>query len=444
MRTRANRGKDQILQGIGELYSISLILPQYTQIILVKDTLLMKRLKSHKHTLFSCYIGYITQAILNNLTPLLFLTFRKEYGLSLKELALLTTVNFCTQLTVDFLSTKFVDRIGYRSSAVLAHTMAVLGLCAIPVLPVILPNPLAGLILAVIIYAIGGGILEVIVSPIVEACPTERKEAVMSLLHSFYCWGQVGVVLLSTLFFTLVGLDRWKMLFFIAAIIPFFNLIYFTKVPIYPLVFSEKGLSIKNLLSGSTFWILLLLMICAGASELSMSQWASAFAESGLHINKTAGDLAGPCTFALLMGFSRVLFARYSTKISLEKAMTFSAILCIVSYLIAALSSNAVLSLAGCALCGFSVGIFWPGTFSIASKTIRNGGTAMFAFMALAGDIGCSVGPAFVGIVSANYRDDLHKGLFVVTIFPVILLIILACAQANRHFQKYMETNRHF
>ena len=386
----------------------------------------MKLLKSHKHTLFSCYIGYITQAVVNNLVPLLFLTFRKEYGLSIKDVTLLTTVNFCTQLIVDFLSTKFVDRIGYRAAAVLAHAMAALGLLSITVFPDIFPNPLSGLLVSVILYAVGGGLLEVIVSPIVEACPTERKEAVMSLLHSFYCWGQVGVVLLSTAFFVFIGLEHWRWLFCLVSVIPLFNLLYFMRVPIYPLVQESQGLSIRKLFSRGSFWLLLLLMICAGASELSMSQWASAFAESGLHVSKTVGDLAGPCTFALLMGLSRVLFAKFSTKISLVKAISISSILCLISYLIAALSPNAVLSLVGCALCGFSVGIFWPGTFSIAAKAIRNGGTAMFALLALAGDLGCSVGPTFVGFVSSSFQDDLHKGLLIATVFPLLLLISLS------------------
>jgi MFS family permease len=248
----------------------------------------------------------------------------------------------------------------------------------------------------------------------------------MSLLHSFYCWGQVGVVLLSTAFFVFIGLEHWRWLFCLVSVIPLFNLLYFMRVPIYPLVQESQGLSIRRLFSLGSFWLLLLLMICAGASELSMSQWASAFAESGLHVSKTVGDLAGPCTFALLMGLSRVLFAKFSTKISLVKAISISSILCLISYLIAALSPNAVLSLVGCALCGFSVGIFWPGTFSIAAKTIRNGGTAMFALLALAGDLGCSVGPTFVGFVSSSFQDDLHKGLLIATVFPLLLLISLS------------------
>lgn len=386
----------------------------------------MKPFKSHQHTLVSCYIGYITQAIINNLAPLLFITFHKEYGLSLRELALLTTVNFCTQLVVDLISTKLVDHIGYRAAAVLAHAMAALGLISLPLLPGLFREPLTGFILSIMIYAIGGGLLEVIVSPIVEACPTRHKEAVMSLLHSFYCWGQVGTVLLATIFFQLAGLEHWKFLFFFAAVIPFFNMLYFMKVPIYPLVQEDKGLSVRKLFSMSTFWIFLLLMICAGASELSMSQWASAFAESGLQVSKTVGDLAGPCTFALLMGISRLLYAKFSTKISLVFAMLLSSVLCVTGYLIAALSTQASLGLAGCALCGFSVGIFWPGTFSIASKAIRNGGTAMFALMALAGDLGCSAGPAIVGLCSAAFQDDLHKGLLIASVFPCLLFITLS------------------
>lgn len=387
----------------------------------------MKQLKSYQHTLFSCYIGYITQAIVNNLTPLLFLTFRKQYGLTIRELALLTTVNFCTQLLTDFLSTKFVDRIGYRASAIMAHAVAALGLLSIPIFAEILPNPLLGLLLSVILYGIGGGLLEVIVSPIVEACPTVHKEAVMSLLHSFYCWGQVGVVLIATIFFELVGIDQWKLLFCIVSVIPLFNMFYFMRVPIYQLVHEDKGLTIRKLLSVGTFWIFLLLMICAGAAELSLSQWASAFAEAGLHVTKTVGDLAGPCAFALLMGISRLLYSRIHTKISLVMAMSISSILCIISYLIASLSPYAVIGLIGCAICGFSVGIFWPGTFSLASKAIKNGGTAMFAFLALAGDLGCSVGPTLVGMVSSASHDNLHVGLFVATIFPLILVITLFC-----------------
>ncbi len=393
----------------------------------------MMMLKSHKHTLFACYIGYITQAVVNNLVPLLFLTFRKNYGLSITDVTFLTTVNFCTQLIVDFLSTKFVDRIGYRAAAVLAHAMAALGLLSITVLPDFFPNPLTGLFVSVIIYAVGGGLLEVIVSPIVEACPTERKEAVMSLLHSFYCWGQVGVVLLSTAFFVFIGLEHWRWLFCFISMIPAFNLMYFTRVPIFPLVQESQGLSIRKLFSLGSFWLLLLLMVCAGASELSMSQWASAFAESGLRVSKTVGDLAGPCTFALLMGISRVLFAKFSAQISLIKAISISSILCLISYLIAALSPHAILSLIGCALCGFSVGIFWPGTFSIAAKAIRNGGTAMFALLALAGDLGCSVGPTFVGFVSSRFQDDLHKGLLTATVFPLLLFLSLSLTRISPH-----------
>lgn len=386
----------------------------------------MKKLKNHKHTLFASYIGYITQAIVNNLTPLLFLTFRKEFGLSLKELALLTTVNFCTQLLVDGLSTKFIDKIGYRAAAILAHLTAALGLISIPILPYLVSKPLIGIIISVIIYAIGGGILEVIVSPIVEACPTQRKEAVMSMLHSFYCWGQVGVVIVATIFFQVFGIEHWHALFFIVSVIPLFNMLYFLKVPIYQLVHEDHGLSMKKLFSMSTFWVFLLLMVCAGAAELSMSQWASAFGEAGLNVSKAIGDLAGPCMFALLMGIARLLYSKFSERIPLANAMAISALLCVFSYLVAALSTNAVVGLIGCALCGFSVGIFWPGTFSMAAKTIKNGGTAMFAFMALAGDLGCSAGPTIVGMVSSTFQDNLHKGLLVAAVFPVILLMGLA------------------
>lgn len=375
------------------------------------------------HTIYASYIGYITQAIVNNFVPLLFLTFQSQYDISLEMLGLLVTINFGVQLFVDFIAAKFIDKIGYRIAIVAAHIFSGAGLIGLAVFPEILP-PYAGIVLAIVFYAVGGGILEVLVSPIVEACPTTKKEAAMSLLHSFYCWGHVFVVLASTLFFTLAGIENWKWMAVIWAIVPFANAVYFSLVPIANIVEDGKGMSIKELFKNKTFWILFLLMICSGASEQGMSQWASAFAESGLKVSKTVGDLAGPCLFALLMGLSRALYAKLSDKISLKAAMVGSGCLCIVCYLLAAFAPHPVLGLIGCAVCGFSVGIMWPGTFSLASNSLPAGGTAMFAFLALAGDLGCGSGPTIVGAVAERFGDDLKIGVLSAIVFPILLVVV--------------------
>lgn len=388
--------------------------------------------QNYKHTINACYIGYITQAVVNNFAPLLFLTFQRSYGISLGKISFLVTVNFGVQLLVDFLAAHFVDRIGYRISIVAAHILAAAGLIGLALFPQMMEDSYSGLMAAIILYAVGGGLLEVLVSPIVEACPTERKAAAMSLLHSFYCWGHMGVVILSTAFFYLFGIDQWQVLAVIWAAVPLANALYFFLVPIRTLAEEEEGLSIRRLSGKMVFWILMVLMICAGASEQAVSQWASAFAESGLHVSKSVGDLAGPCAFAFFMGVSRVVSAKYSDRISLERIMMGSGGLCVVSYLLIALSPWPVLSLAGCALCGFAVGALWPSTFSLAMKKIPGGGTAMFALFALAGDIGCAGGPLVVGRISGAFGDDLRIGILAALVFPVILIVgVLASGRSK-------------
>lgn len=379
-----------------------------------------------RHTIAASYIGYITQAIVNNFAPLLFVTFHRTYGISLSRIGLLVTVNFVTQILVDLFSAKFTDRIGYRPNAVLAHIFAAVGLILLGILPELTSDPYLGISIAVVIYAIGGGLTEVIISPIVEACPTDKKGAAMSLLHSFYCWGSVLVVLVSTLLFRLLGLDSWRIISAMWAVIPACNAIYFCFVPINSLADEGRGMSITGLLKEKVFWVLALLMLCSGASELAMSQWASALAETGLHVSKTAGDLAGPCFFAILMGSGRVLHAHVAERFSLTGYLGACACLCIVSYLVVTFSPLPAISLAACGVCGLSVAAMWPGTFSISSKVCPQGGTTIFALLALAGDIGCSAGPTTVGFVSSALRDNLKLGLLSAIIFPALMLVGLA------------------
>ena len=380
--------------------------------------------KSYEHTIYACYIGYITQAVVNNFVPLLFLTFTREMGLSLGRITLLTTFNFAVQLFVDWISAYFVDRIGVRTCMIAAHLLAAAGLSGLAFLPQMTPDPLIGLLICVALYAIGGGLLEVIVSPIVESCPTRKKEAAMALLHSFYCWGHVAVVLVSTAFFRIAGIGNWRVMAVLWALVPLLNMVYFTLVPIYPFVTEDdEKISMAGLLRQKIFWLLVIMMICAGASEQAMSQWASAFAEAGLHVSKTIGDLMGPCLFAVFMGTARALYGKYSDRLPLREAMMGSAVLCILCYLVTVLTKHPAAGLAGCAVCGFSVGIFWPGTFSLAAKALKGGGTALYAFLALAGDVGCSGGPTVVGFVANAFSDQLKAGLAAAIVFPTVMLL---------------------
>lgn len=385
---------------------------------------------NYQLTMYACFIGYIVQAIVNNFLPLLFVTFQKTYSIPLTQITLLITLNFGIQLVIDMLSAGFVDKIGYRASAIIAHVCSAAGLVLLTVLPGAFPDPFAGILIAVFIYAIGGGLIEVLISPILEACPTDNKEKAMSLLHSFYCWGHVGVVLISTLFFTLFGIENWKILAVCWAVVPAANIILFAKAPIYSLhEEGETGLTLKQLFTRKVFWVMMLMMLCAGASEQAVSQWASTFAEQGLGVSKTIGDLAGPMSFAALMGLSRLLYGKFGDKLDLDKFMRMSCLLCIAAYLCISLIPLPAVGLVGCAVCGFSVGIMWPGTFSKASAAVKGGGTALFAMLALAGDVGCSGGPTLAGFISGCFNGELRAGILAAIVFPVLLLIGIQLAK---------------
>ncbi|MBQ7915703.1 MAG: MFS transporter [Firmicutes bacterium] len=390
---------------------------------------------TYKTTIVACFVAYIVQGIVNNFIPLLFITFQNTYGIPLSQITLLVTINFGIQLTVDLLSTKFIDRIGYRASIMLAHGAAAAGLILLTILPQLM-DPFTGILISIAVYAIGGGILEVLVSPITEGCPTDNKEKAMSLLHSFYCWGLVGVVLLSTLFFHFFGIENWRILAVIWAIIPIANFFVFSKTPIAPPVAEgQRGMTVKELFVNKTFWFLMVMMVCSGASEISMSQWASAFVEKGLGVSKSIGDLAGPMTFAILQGLSRVFYGKYGDKINLDKFMLYSTLLCVVTYLMIGLIDSPVISLIAFALCGFSVGIMWPGTFSKSATALPTGGTVMFALLALGGDLGCTTGPTLVGFVSELFSGNLQMGFLAAIAFPVVLsiCIISNMKKARKH-----------
>ena len=383
----------------------------------------MTRQKNYKKTLVACYLGFVTQAITANFTPLLFLTFKDTYGITLDKIALIPLVFYLTQLLVDLAATKFADKIGYRTCVVASQVLSTVGLVLMAVLPEVLPVPFIGILISVVLYAIGSGLVEVLLSPIVEACPFENKDGMMSLLHSFYCWGAMGVILGSTLFFAVFGVGNWKVLTFIWALVPLFNTFNFINCPIERLDEDDKSMGVSKLLKTPIFWLMILLMVCSGASEATMSQWASAFTESAIGVSKAIGDLAGPCLFAMFMGISRMLYGKFSEKLDLSKVMLICGTMCVGCYLLASLSALPILGLAGCALCGLAVGIMWPGSISISSQNCPKGGTAMFAFLALAGDLGAMVSPAMVGSLSEMAGGNLKTGLFVATLFPIILVV---------------------
>lgn len=395
---------------------------------------------SYRHTLYASYIGYITQAIINNLAPLLFVTFQKEFSISIERIGLLISINFGVQIITDIIAAKYADKAGYRTAAVIAHVFSFAGLLSMGILPFVFSNPYRGLLVAIVLNGMGGGLIEVLISPIVESLPGNEKASAMSLLHSFYCWGHVLVVLLSTVYFAVVGINKWYYLPMIWSLIPAFNIFLFSKVPLRKLVEDEHRDPIRKILKQKFFWLFFILMVCAGAAEQAMSQWSSLFAELGLGVSKTVGDLFGPSTFAVLMGLSRTFYGIRGSKINLENTMLFSGILCVISYALAIFSAHPVVSLAGCGLCGLSVGMMWPGTLSLASKHFSRGGTAMFAFLALAGDMGCSSGPGLVGFVSGLVQKGalswlrgmflpmnaieagLKTGLLIAVLFPLIML----------------------
>ena len=392
--------------------------------------------KNYKKTLFAGYLGFVTQAISANFVPLLYITFRTVYGLSLTQIAFISTTFYIIQLAVDLVCAKIADKIGYRPCLIAAQITSALGIAGLTILPDILPSAYAGVLACVIVYAVGSGLIEVLCSPIIEACPFENKEGTMSLLHSFYCWGFAAVVLLSTLFFRVFGIENWKILALLWSVIPLYNTFNFATCPIEKLVDDGESMTVGELLKTKVFWLFILLMIGAGASEISMAQWASAFAESALHVSKATGDLIGPCGFAICMGVSRALFGKFSEKINLPVFMTASGILCFACYLIAGLAGLPVLGLVGCTLCGFSVGIMWPGSISISSSILPKGGTALFAFLALAGDLGGSIGPSIVGTVSQSAGNDLQAGVLAGIVFPIILVVTVLLLKKDYNSNK--------
>lgn len=387
---------------------------------------------NYDRTVVACFIGYVTQAVINNFMPLLFVTFAATFGISMARLSALITVNFITQLIVDVLAGRFVDRIGYKPCIIAAHVAALAGLLVLGLVPTHVADPYPAILAAIILYALGGGLIEVMVSPIVEACPSEHKAKAMSLLHSFYCWGQLGTVMISTLFLFAFGTGSWPVLACLWGVVPIAGIVMFAGAPM-PRIVPEGTATMRfvDLARRPVFYLMFLMMLCAGAAEQGMSQWASAFAESGLGVTKVVGDLAGPAAFALMMGLARTIYGVLGHRLNLTVFIAGSSVLCVAMYLTAALSPSPVLGLAACAITGFSVGIMWPGTFSMAADAMPGGGTLMFALLAVAGDLGCAGGPAVVGFIASAHGDSLQTGLLFGSVFAAVLLVCVFVVRRN-------------
>ncbi|MBR0365354.1 MAG: MFS transporter [Clostridia bacterium] len=395
------------------------------------------KLFGYKHTKLLCYSGYVVQAIVNNFVPLLFVFFHTRYNISLIRITFIVSFNFALQLCVDLASALFVDRIGYKRSVMLSNFLCAAGLILLTILPEITPDPFIGILISVSVYAVGGGLLEVIINPIIQSCPARDKEAAMSILHSFYSWGCVAVILFSTLFFGYIGIVHWKIITILWTIIPIVNMLLFPFVPISDIAGkTDKSMKLGALAKSKGFLLMLMMMLGAGASEMTVSQWVSAFAETGLHVSKTVGDIAGTMFFALLFGLSRTIYGKLGGRLDLIRTMRVSALICTASYFLIALSPSPVLALIGCGICGFSVGIFWPGTVSITAAEFARGGTLVFSLLAFAGDIGCTLGPTLAGAVASAAGDSLNIGIGATAVFPIIMLICLAIIGRTKTVEK--------
>lgn len=391
-------------------------------------------------TKIACYTGYVVQGIINNIAPLLFVIFSEKFNITLDKLSLLITINFATQLIVDTLSIKFVDKIGYKPLAVVSQGIAFIGLSCLGILPNIMNNSYIGVVISIVLSAIGSGITEVIISPIIESIPGEKKTAEMSLLHSFYCWGQVFVVLLTTIMIKLLGNDLWYISPIIWSIIPLANTINFISVPIEPNLTAEEKTPFLKLLFSKQFILCIVIMICSGASEIGMSQWSSYFAEAGLKVSKMTGDLLGPCLFAVLMGTGRMIFGFLGEKINIKTALSCSAGLCALCYLGTCFIDNSVISLLFCALTGITVSIMWPATLSLAAKLFPKGGGSMYSVLALSGDTGCTLGPWFISFMSISFAENVSSGESLKTglgfgaLFPILMIFAILLLKLKKQY----------
>ena len=398
--------------------------------------------------MLACEFGITTQSAVNNLAPILFVIFKDNFGISYTMIASLMLFNFLVQIATDFTAIKILGILDYRKSGILAQACAALGLIMLGVLPNIIPIYPA-LFTSTLFMAFGGGLLEVMVSPIVDSLEKGQSSAKMNMLHSFFCWGQVAVVLTATAAIKLFGSNIWYIIPISWAIVPIISIFMFSVVPIPEIARAERRSGEKLPVKSKAFLFMCFLMVASGASEITMAEWASVFAQKGLGIDKFTGDILGPCLFAVLMGSGRLLFGVFGSRVRLKSALTYYSILCTICYIVAATAKNPYIALFFCALTGFSVSIMWPGVYSYSSSVIKQGKTAMFGILALCGDVGCSLGSWLTGSMSdfsltfpkvlefavrcgISYEQmGLKIGIGCAAVFPLLMSIALISSKTD-------------
>lgn len=360
----------------------------------------------YRLTTISCFVGIFAQAVIINLAALLFMPLMRLHGLTYVQLGTLVAVNFSVQVGSDLVFSGLIDRIGFRRLVLPACLVGSLGLFLFALAPVLLPGRVfAGLLAATAVYSAAGGLLEVLLSPIVNAIPNEEKGAAMSLLHSFYAWGQMATIILTTLFLFLVGERHWQWMVGFWALLPLANFLLFLKAPFPPSVPEEHRLNMGDLIL-KPFCLLAFAAIFFGASaEVLMNQWTSAFMERALLLPKLTGDLFGMCGFALMLGLGRAWHGKYGARFDISKALVAMSALAVLCYLVVALAPGSWPGLLACMVCGFATSLLWPGTLIVASERYPLAGAWMFALLAAAGDVGAGLGPWFTGWVVDHAID---------------------------------------
>lgn len=393
----------------------------------------------YKSTIRACYIGNLVGALVTNLSPLLFVILMGSYNLSFEQVGRLVLINFFTQIIADLAFSKPVDTYGVRPFITLGHALVFIGFVMFAFSPRLFPHsPYTGLMLATVVFSCGGGLLELLLSAIVQAVPSDAKAAAMSLLHSFYAWGFIVVVVLTFLMLKLFGSANWPWLFLIWSLVPLFNFFNFLRVPLPPQVPDEHRTSTRVLASTPFFIFVVLGIALGGAAEVSMSQWTSAYAETTLGLSKQTGDLLGLCLFAGLLGLGRVLYGTYGKRFDIWRVMFLGSLFAAGCYLVAALSQHPIVSLVACAFCGLGVALLWPGSVTNAAHRFPFAGASMFAILAAGGDTGAAVGPWLLGLIADQIPTDfplspLRVGMVIGTLFP---LAMAGCLLIQRHIDK--------
>lgn len=380
----------------------------------------------------ACYMTNISMAVVCNLPPLLFLTFRSLYGISYSLLGLLVLVNFCTQLGIDLAFSFFSRRFNIPLAVKLTPALTVAGLFLYAVWPWLFPDSVyVGLVVGTVLFSVAAGLAEVLISPVIAALPSKDPDRAMSGLHSAYAWGAVGVVLLGTVLLLVFGMTNWPWLVLLFALVPLTGFVLYMGQTIPPLQTEEQAGGALRLLRQPGLWLCVLCIFCGGAAEVTMAQWASSYLEQALGISKVWGDVFGVALFSVTLGLGRTLYAKRGRHIA--RVLTLGAAGAAVCYLTAAVCDQPLVGLAACAFTGLCVSMLWPGSLVVATDRFPTGGVFIYAMMAAGGDLGASVGPQLVGVITdltlaagGSEQQGLKLALLGGMLFPLLAVPLFA------------------